>query len=631
MKQLWKQVIISLLALSLASALCLFLYQNDNKYTAPGAQPIAGMLFVSEQDWSTVPIRYLWNGWTLYPDTLLTPESYSNRDQSTMLPVQIGSYNNFSMGNKARPAHGSGTYVLTLMLPETPHTYALELPEIFSAYRLYGNDKLLLEMGNPDPDAYTDRVQNRMVSFEASGTFRLLLAVSDYSHFYSGMVYPPAFGEPLALNTARGIRVCLSVAAMTTVLLIALLALFLSFKTYRKRQSAWIFFLLGITTAVFISYPMVHGILPLAIQPWYTIELVSGYLVTLFIVLTHNRLCKIPKTVSLASGFSIGFCCLLALGYSVCSASLTSSTVTAFSHADFVFKILTTGYLLTTALISIRHREKSVEPVFYVDIFYAAVFAWDCLLPAYEPIVGGWFQEWGAIIIAAALGMILWMDVVNGYRRSLTFSEEQRQMQRQLFMQQEHHRQLSEKIEDSRRQRHDFRQHLRTIANLADNKADLLSYISQITVIGEQNRLMAYSHNPALDALIHYYASAAENAGIRMEILVDLPQELSLPDVAFCTIIGNLMENALEACKLQTSGDRRILLNCKWQFEKVYLVLENTYEGELCQRHGVFLSRKHEGVGIGIESVKEQVELLRGTVKFQSDGGVFQVVLTLPL
>lgn len=177
----------------------------DNKYTNSAPQAINGALYVSEKDWTTAPIRYLRDGWRYYSGRLLTPESLALQGDDYRY-VSIGENTDFAMGDPRRSPHGSVSYAMTLYLPEEEHTYTIEFPEIYSAYRLYINNELQLQMGDPDVNAYHDRTQCRVIPFVASGKTTLLLAVSDYSWVYSGLVYPPAFGEPLNLYTRRGLE-----------------------------------------------------------------------------------------------------------------------------------------------------------------------------------------------------------------------------------------------------------------------------------------------------------------------------------------------------------------------------------------------------------------------------------------
>lgn len=630
MKRTLSRVLAALLSIVLATALCLTLYFCDNKYTHAGTQPMAGTLFVSSADWTAQPVRYLWNGWMFYPDSALTPETYAARDPATALPVRIGAYSNLSFGNPRYAAHGGGTYALTLVLPEETHDYSIELPEIFSAYRLYVGDRLLAQNGNPDPVLYHDRVLNRIVTFAATGTTRLLLVVRDQSHIYSGMVYPPAFGEPLAVAQQRTVRIVLSAGTMAATLVFAVLALWVSFHAARQQRHARLFFALCVCGAVSISYSLVHALVPMPIQPWYTVELVCGHILTLLLLVLHGRICDTPRTTRHLAEGAILMVCALSLCYGVYAAKVTQPLTAAFSGIESAFKLVTTLYLLVTAFLAIRQRDERAVPLFYADIFYATVFLWDSLLPAYEPISGGWFPEWGVLVLVGALGTVLWRDISIGYHRSLTFAEEQRQIQRQLEMQQEHYRQIAERVEAGRRQRHDFRHHLRTIAALAGDAQGQLDYIRQIEAVDNLHRPLSYCREPALDALLYYYLSAAQQQGVQAEARVELPDGLTLSAVDLCTMLGNLLENALEACARQTQGTKTLSLHIRWQFEKLYIVVKNSYDGQILQQRGGFQSRKHGGAGIGTESVRELARRLGGTVDFQPGDDAFQVVLILP-
>lgn len=642
-----RQLITILIIVAAASILALALYRCDNKYTKPGTQPIAGLLFMEEDDIKQTPLRFLWNGWQFYPDKLLTPQDTASLDPSRLVSVIIGEHNDFSFATKTNTPHGSGTYLLTLMLPETPHTYSIELPEIFSAYRFYVNDELLLEMGNPDTDAYEAKTQNRCISFTASGTTRLLLAVSNESYIYSGLVYPPAFGDPQKVHQLQSMRLFICAITITATMLFALLSLWVSLKTYPHRQNTHIFFLLCICITALISYAVIHGFIPTGIFPIYTIELVSGYLATFLIILLHNRICAVPPLWQKLSNGIAGIFCILILLYGMFGAYVTQPVVLFFTAVIPLYKIGTAIYLLLAALFSLHQGEQPVGMLFYADIFYGVMLLWDRLLPAYEPVLGGWFQEWGSMALVAALGIILWQDVTTGYRLSLTFREEQRQMERQIRMQEEHYQQITRHVEESRRIRHDFRQHLRTIAGIADNKTALIDYINKIDSVNEAARPESYFHNLAVDSLLYHYVSSAREKGYDITVRVEGPSALPIPDeISFCTILGNLMENALEACERQQPGaDSKepqpvfasqkvsgcfIHLFIRWQNQNIRLLLENSFDGTLTPTRSGYLSRKHEGEGVGVVSIRRLTENLGGTVEFLPEGNTFQAMLILP-
>ena len=124
-------------------------------------------------------------------------------------------------------------------------------------------------------------------------------------------------------------------------------------------------------------------------------------------------------------------------------------------------------YLLIIAVLAIHRGEKRSRPIFYAAAAATCAFIWDRLLPVYEPVIGGWFVEWGSFFIAAAIGYSLWRDVIEGYGNSLIFQEERKQVIRQLSMQTEYSRQVSEAAAENRRLIHDIKHHLRTIDRMA--------------------------------------------------------------------------------------------------------------------------------------------------------------------
>lgn len=325
-----KRSLTLLLTMILSSVLFLSLYHFDNKYTKTTPQAVNGELEISDADLVNTPIRYLRDGWRYYPDRLLTPEDLGQQGDNYQY-LSIGEESNFAADDSHRSAYGSASYALTLYLPEKVHTYAIELPELYSSYRFYVNDRLRLQMGEPNQQGYQDQTQCRVITFEASGKATLLLSVSNQSWIYSGMTRIPAFCEPLNVYTFRGLRFSISLIVVIATLLLAIFSFYLAIRT-RNRNDIWLFFLLYLATAVFTSYSAVHGILSLPIQPWHSIELVSGYLVTWFVLLLHNRICDTKRYAQIISDILGGAVCLLALLYGLFAARLTAPVMLAFSN-----------------------------------------------------------------------------------------------------------------------------------------------------------------------------------------------------------------------------------------------------------------------------------------------------------
>ena len=92
--------------------------------------------------------------------------------------------------------------------------------KVFSAYNLYVDGVLVGQMGNPDPEHYVERTQNRMFTFKANISLEILIAVTDKSSASPGIQSVPVFGNPLKINTIRGISVFINSSVFTLIILV---------------------------------------------------------------------------------------------------------------------------------------------------------------------------------------------------------------------------------------------------------------------------------------------------------------------------------------------------------------------------------------------------------------------------
>jgi len=633
-----------LLTLMAASFLCIGLYIWNNKYTYNDLQPSHGQLFVTGADLSAP--SFLINDWEFYPDVLLTPDTYPG---DYMVYNDIGERTRFdSLGTRTTP-HGCGSYALHIYLPEDMETYALELPEIYSAYRLYVNGRLTASVGNPTPDSYAPATQSKIVTFDAAGQTDILLAVSDYSHFYSGLVYPPVFGTFTEVESLHHIRLAFTLIACTVGLLFSLFYIYFGLRM--KQKSPLLFASLCFLMFITPLFPLIHCLWELTVFPWYALELLSIYLMMFLVIILQNRLCDTGYYCSRISTAVSAVFCLLAGCYGLFSAYLTVPVMQLFSRCLFVYKLAFAAYLLITAKASLKRLDNASKPLFFAAIAYAVVFIWDRILPTFEPILFGWFMDWGSLIITCAIGYTLWRDLTNAYIHKLSFEEEHHQIKKQLAMQEVYHRELSWQLEERRKMTHDFRQQIYTISSFveqlqntpesATHLEELQNYLSTLTTHTAKHSNMiagSFSPNTAIDVLLQYYYFCAKSQDIHMDIRFCLPQQPLLSDVELCTVLGNLLENAIDACNRMpvnpSDSEKYITISSHETDGQWFILLENIYDGIVLQKNNRFLSRKNthsKRFGIGLESVKDIIERHNGCLDIYPKKNVFRVGITLPL
>jgi hypothetical protein len=130
--------------------------------------------------------------WRWYDNLLLTPENISS---------EIGVGQNFpSTWNETRESRigqGVATYRLTVLVPGDIDHFALELPQIYSSYKLWANGILIASNGTPGyrPETTMPQWLPQTVNFTAKDTLDIILQIANFHHSTGGCKEPIYLGE----------------------------------------------------------------------------------------------------------------------------------------------------------------------------------------------------------------------------------------------------------------------------------------------------------------------------------------------------------------------------------------------------------------------------------------------------
>ena len=135
-----------------------------------------------------------------------------------------------------------------------------------------------------------------------------------------------------------------------------------------------------------------------------------------------------------------------------------------------------------------------------------------------------------------------------------------------------------------------------------------------------------------MNGLILYFAHQSQEHEIDFLVQLSIPDKLNIPDIDISVLLGNLLENALDACKEQTQEKRKIIVRGKGDKHSLFFAIDNTCENAVKQNaKGQFVTTKKGGSGIGIESVKHIVERYHGVFTAEKKGEIFCVSFMLNL
>ncbi|HHT23904.1 MAG TPA: GHKL domain-containing protein [Clostridiaceae bacterium] len=247
------------------------------------------------------------------------------------------------------------------------------------------------------------------------------------------------------------------------------------------------------------------------------------------------------------------------------------------------------------------------------------------------------FFEVSTIAFMLSLGIISGQymeDYLNDSRKKEQLEYKMKAVNHQLYLQRMQYEKIAENDALIKAQRHDLRHQLTVLRDLYEQKDEekFSNYLDTISEKLPSGREPALCENYAVNAVASHYAKIARQTGA--EVSVDLSIPLQLPtevESDLCIIIGNLMENAAEACARMTGNERFVHVKSLLQYGILTIAVDNSFEGDLHQEDGDFLSSKREGKGIGLASVSAVARKYNGDTEFREGNGIFQASVYVKL
>lgn len=203
-----------------------------------------------------------------------------------------------------------------------------------------------------------------------------------------------------------------------------------------------------------------------------------------------------------------------------------------------------------------------------------------------------------------------------------------------LLAQKKQYNTLAAHMDETRKARHDLRQHLTVVQSYLDqdDKIGLTKYIKSYQNSLPFDIIEYFCANDVVNAIVNYYAAQARNIGINFTANVMYPNNCLVSDIDITVLLGNLLENAVEACKRELSDQTFIKLRMKQRGQAtLFILIDNTCRTPISFEKGTPLSSKREGMGIGILSIRDIAARYNGTVQFEQQKDVFYASVRLTL
>ncbi len=197
---------------------------------------------------------------------------------------------------------------------------------------------------------------------------------------------------------------------------------------------------------------------------------------------------------------------------------------------------------------------------------------------------------------------------------------------------------IKDKFESLNTLKHDIKKHFLYINKLIldENYNQVLEYMNELNnneIVKESEKIVD-TGNTYIDMILNLKLNEAIKNNIKVESNVTLPYNLNIYLTDMVCLLGNLLDNAIEA-NLKLPKDRRyIYLKMKYHSNSIFINVVNTYDKVLLDKKGYIISSKEnrmEKYGLGIKIIKKIIKKYNGYLEVNYDNNIFNISVTLNL
>lgn len=180
--------------------------------------------------------------------------------------------------------------------------------------------------------------------------------------------------------------------------------------------------------------------------------------------------------------------------------------------------------------------------------------------------------------------------------------------------------------------KHDFHNHLQTLRGqlLSGDTERALAYIDELDARLSGIDTLLKTGNASADAILSSKIAQARLSGVQVTVKASIPESMAVSDVELSIVLGNLLDNAIEACQ-SVPGERFIRLFITVKGHMLYFSMLNSAAAKLV-RHGTLFKTRKQGLhGFGLARAESIIEEHGGWIKYNSEEGAFTTEFLVPI
>ena len=182
--------------------------------------------------------------------------------------------------------------------------------------------------------------------------------------------------------------------------------------------------------------------------------------------------------------------------------------------------------------------------------------------------------------------------------------------------------------------KHDWQNHINVAMYMLKEKryeeADkYLGEISNSINYDRKYKSFITTNNNVLNAIINSKIIVAVDKNIDVKTSVNITEPIHIDDIDLCGLLGNLLDNAIEACE-RTKSNRFINIKIITVKKNLIILIKNSMSGNIELIDNEYFSSKRKGLlGRGIAQINKIVDEYNGVVTRKHDNYIFETKIVM--
>ena len=295
--------------------------------------------------------------------------------------------------------------------------------------------------------------------------------------------------------------------------------------------------------------------------------------------------------------------------------------------------------MVSFAFALIINNFKNIRKGENVPNLYWALIAMIPATSMYIIVLLLWAKELSSPQVIMSIIFILLINFSTFYLYDVIMKIMWEQVDKKLLEQQNQYyaKQISimkESMQSLKELKHDWKNHMSAVYSLIQRGEieKSLYHITEMLHISSSQMGQACTGNTVVDSILNFKLQEALQNNIEISMDINIPETLNISSFDLTVIIGNLIDNALEAV-LKLENNRYINIKMSYDKGRLLCCFMNSFNGTVNKILNQYKTTKTINVnhGIGLESIKSSLKKYKGTIDIESHSNVFTVLIMMYL